>query len=116
MSGEKNWLFRIQDMIDAIEDLQSHLNVMSKELFFDDAFTQKAVERYFEIIGEAARFVPKDIQDTYKDILWAEIIGMRHKISHDYLKVNPQILWNSYKNDIGPLKEKLQILLEKEET
>lgn len=116
MSGKgDDWLFRIQDMIDNIEELEKHLLNVAKDEFFQDTFIQKATERYFEIIGEAARFVPKDIQIKYSDIAWKDIIGMRHKISHDYTEVNANILWNSYKNDFGQLKRHLVKLLEEED-
>jgi uncharacterized protein with HEPN domain len=115
MSGEKKWLFRIEDMLEAITELQKHLKTVSEEQFLSDAFIQKATERYFEILGEAARFIPKEAQIEYSSIPWAEIIGMRHKISHDYLDVNPLVLWRSYQNDLSPLKEQLQLMLKQED-
>jgi uncharacterized protein with HEPN domain len=115
MSGEKKWLFRIADMIDAIGELQAHLAAIPQETFMASSLLQKATERYFEIIGEAARFVPKDIQNNYSEIDWYKIIGMRHKISHDYLEVSPEILWSTYQSDLEPLKQKLQHMLEQED-
>ncbi|PJB72484.1 MAG: hypothetical protein CO093_02875 [Alphaproteobacteria bacterium CG_4_9_14_3_um_filter_47_13] len=115
MSGKKDWLFRVQDMIDSIEGLSSHLANISESAFFADDFIQKATERYFEIIGEAARFIPKEIQEQYIKIPWGDIIGMRHKISHDYLEIDAGILWSSYKNDFPALKSHLEDLLEKED-
>lgn len=114
MSGKRDWLFRIEDMISSIEELENHLKAVSEETFHNDTFIQKATERYFEIIGEAARFVPKDIQKKYTDVVWSDIIGMRHKISHDYLDIDTGVLWNSYKNDFEELKNQLIILLKKE--
>lgn len=111
MSGKDGWLFRIHDMIDAIDELQNNLRDVQERDFYGDSFTQKATERYFEIIGEAARFVPKDIQEKYPGIAWGDIIGMRHKISHDYLEIDAFVLWSSYKNDLEKLKSQLIHLL-----
>lgn len=116
MSGEKGWLFRVQDMLDAIQELQEHLGGTSESQFLGDLFTQRAAERCFEIIGEAACFVPRDAQALYPGVPWSDIIGMRHKISHDYLSVDPKTLWSSYENDLEPLKNKLLSLLEEEES
>lgn len=110
MSGKGEWLFRIHDMIDAIEEMDTHLSAISAEIFYADSFLQKGMERYFEIIGEAARFIPKDIQDRHPEIDWKNIIGMRHKIAHDYLDVDMYVLWKSYRDDIPRLKAQLMTL------
>jgi uncharacterized protein with HEPN domain len=81
MSEKKEWLFRIQDMLDHI------------------------AERCFEIIGAAARHVPVDVQKNHPNIEWAEIIGMRHKISHDYLEASPKVIWDTFELDIDKLEK-----------
>jgi uncharacterized protein with HEPN domain len=45
-------------------------------------------------IGESARRVSVDYQSAHPEIPWHSIIGMRHKIVHDYLNVDPDIVWD----------------------
>ena len=47
-----------------------------------------AVARNFEIIGEAAKNVPKDVQDRYPEIPWRKMYGLRNLITHEYFGVD----------------------------
>jgi uncharacterized protein with HEPN domain len=47
-----------------------------------------ALIHLIQVIGEAARQVSREFSDTHPEIPWADIIGMRHKVVHDYLGVD----------------------------
>ena len=47
-----------------------------------------ALAHLLQTIGEAARHVSADFQSQHANIPWAKIIGMRHKVVHDYLHVD----------------------------
>lgn len=115
MSEAKDWRFRIHDMLANMEFIHKTLDDQSREHFLNDEILMKAVERAFEIIGEAARFVPAEIQKKHANIEWSRIIGMRHKISHDYLEIDPGVLWDVYKADFFGLEAQLLDLLEQED-
>jgi uncharacterized protein with HEPN domain len=103
-------------MLDHIDLLQKALQGLSKEDYEGDDILQRAIERYYEIIGEAARNIPMHIQNKYADIDWANIIGMRNKIAHNYVDVSLDVLWLTARTKLDPLKKNLKILLEKEDT
>ena len=44
-----------------------------------------------QIIGEAAARVSVETRDAHPEIPWQKIIGMRHRLVHDYLHV----VWTS---------------------
>ena len=75
---------------------------MMKKLF--------AVIRCLEIIGEAANRIPKDIQDTNKDIIWEEIIGMRNILIHYYYGADDEVIWKTIKQDIPKLYKNISVL------
>ena len=56
-------------------------------MFEVDRKTQYAVLRALEVIGEAAKRVPVEVQERYLEIPWRQIIGMRNIIAHDYLGI-----------------------------
>jgi len=107
MSDHSLWTFRIGHILDAIEQIQSFTEGMSLEAFIDDEKTLRAVERCFEIIGEASRKIPKQVHDGYPDIPWKRIMGLRHFIAHQYDEVREIALWNTIRNDLDDLKKKL---------
>ena len=61
-----------------------------------------------ETIGEAARRVSPEIRQAHPDIPWTEIVGMRHKIGHDHMHVQDDILWSVVANDLPTLLAQLE--------
>jgi len=77
-----------------------------------------AIHRLFEILGEAANRIPKDLQCKYSDIPWGTILGMRNIIVHIYDRVDIEMVWDTIKKDVPTIIKPLNIMLadlEKEE-
>ena len=108
---EKIYIDCFEDMLQACEDIQNALNGISFDDFKDDMLRYRAVERLFEILGEAANKIPKDIQSNYPDIPWRNIIGMRNIIIHCYERVDLSTLWGAGKRDVPLLIEPLEKIL-----
>lgn len=74
---------------------------------FDDLGKERMLElalvRLVEIIGEAAGRVSRETQDTYHEIPWPEIIGMRNRLIHGYDSFDLRILWDTVELDLPPL-------------
>jgi uncharacterized protein with HEPN domain len=70
-----------------------------------------AVVRNFQVLGEAARHVPPDIQNKYPEVPWAIMQGMRNILVHDYFKVKVDIVWRTIQADLPPLVAPLQRIL-----
>jgi uncharacterized protein with HEPN domain len=69
--------------------------------------------RNFEIIGEAAAHLPKDIAADHPEIPWQDMRDMRNVLSHEYFGVNERIVWETFQNDLRPLVPLLKDLLRK---
>jgi uncharacterized protein with HEPN domain len=63
------------------------------------------------VIGEAARQVSRDFTVTHPEVPWENIIGMRHKVVHDYLGVDEDIVWQVVTGDLPKLVESLEPLV-----
>ena len=66
---------------------------MDRAAFDQDENLHLAIVHLIQNIGEAAARVSDDYRTSQPDIPWREIVGMRHKIVHDYLHVNYDIVW-----------------------
>ena len=82
------------DMLDAARTVREFAAEVSPEDFLNDRKLQLAVERAIQIIGEAARHVAPQERQRHPEIPWREIIGMRHKVVHDYMGVDYDIVWD----------------------
>ena len=114
MSARRKWHFRIEHILDAIAKIQRYTAGMSEETFAANDLVVDAVQRNFTIMGEAARQVPADIQKKYPQIPWALIQGMRNVLVHEYGAVKLQVVWRTIQQDLAPLVEPLQKLVQKE--
>ncbi len=74
-----------------------------------------AVIRNFQVIGEAARKVPDDVQQAHYEIPWSLMQGMRHVLVHDYDAVKLDVVWRTIQESLPPLVEPLKKLLEEPE-
>ena len=110
MSEEvKKYLWDIQQAIIRLE-----MAVASKtfEEFDKDVLLINAVERNFEILGEAVKRIKQKRPDLeISDYL--KIIGMRNLIAHNYEGVEPITLWVPYKRTYLFLRRKLSIFLKR---
>lgn len=60
------------------------------------------------MVGEAARRVSPEAQQKSSEIPWSDIIGMRHKIVHDYLDIDFDVVWEVVKTDLPDLVAHLE--------
>ncbi len=63
-------------------------------------------------MGEAAKNVPNEVREEYRDIPWRKMIGMRDKLIHGYTGVDLQIVWKTIKDDLPGIKPTLQKVIE----
>jgi uncharacterized protein with HEPN domain len=64
--------------------------------------------RLLEIIGEAARRVPEDVQAKYSELPWQQMIGLRNRLIHGYDQVDMDILWVVVTQDLPLLISQLE--------
>ena len=51
-----------------------------------DEALQLALTHLLQTIGEAARRISADFRSAHAGIPWPAIVGMRHRVVHDYLQ------------------------------
>ncbi len=68
-----------------------------------------------ETIRQVDNFTKGRLFAHYPDTPWKKVIGMRNIISHEYLSVDPQVIFATVKTRLGPLLDALrQVITELE--
>jgi uncharacterized protein with HEPN domain len=78
--------------------------------FLEDRLLQLAIEREFEIIGEALYRLEKLEQEKLEKRIpeYRKIIGFRNIIAHGYDIIDVAALWDFVKNRVPELLEKVE--------
>jgi uncharacterized protein with HEPN domain len=104
----KKLLLDIQESVHSIDE---HLEGRrSFNEYVANKTKRRAVEREFEIIGEAISKILKiapDIHITYARL----IVDLRNKVIHAYDAIDDTIIWKIIIKDLPKLKEEVSLLL-----
>ena len=111
MKGKPDDLERIRHMIEAIERIEQFTEDMDRVSFMQNEMAQYAVIKNFEILGEAAYQISKELKEKHFDIEWSKIEGMRPILVHDYYRVNSELLWNTKEEKLNALRIRLEEVL-----
>lgn len=73
-----------------------------------------AATRAVEIVGEAASQIDPAARQTLLNVPWRQAIDMRNKLIHGYRSLQPEILYETIRDDFPPLIAELERILNDE--
>jgi uncharacterized protein with HEPN domain len=94
-------------MLDSARSAIDKLSGKSRAEFDADETLRLALVHLIQIIGEAARRVSEPTRLAHPEVPWHQIIGMRHRVVHDYFSVDYDIVWRVVTHDLPPLAQAL---------
>lgn len=101
----------LQDLLKSIIRIESYTQD-GKDAFFQDAKTQDAVARNFEIVGEVVKRLPKDLLSQRPEVPWQDVAGFRDVLIHDYDEIDLAEVWLTIVRDLPALHQAVQALLD----
>ena len=101
------------DIRQAANLIIDHTAAITFEQYEENQILRSAVERQFEIIGEATRRLANDDQSIAEKITgYQTIIGLRNRIAHEYDNIANQTIWNTIQNNLPTLLTEVNNLLQ----
>ena len=97
----------LRHMLDQAVKIVSKVETKSRAESDADENLRLALAHPIQTIGEAARRVSDATRGAHPELPWKQITGMRHKIVHDYMDVNENILWVVATEHMVPLIDRL---------
>ena len=105
----------LQHILDAIDKVNEYVSVGYKE-FMARSHWQDATMRQLEIIGEATKRLSDKIRNDHPEVPWRRIAGLRDVLTHDYMGVDLEAVWEVTQQNVPDLERKVRdILAELEE-
>ena len=109
----KDRLIFIAAALESIELIQSYIEGYDLQGFLTDRKTQDAVVRNLEIIGQAIKdFGVETLATEQPTMPWREIAGMCNVLAHDYLGVDPLMVWETVQTHLDTLQKTLETIME----
>jgi len=104
-------LVYVGHMLDMAKKAVTKTSGLSREEYDADENLRLALTHLVQIVGEAGRHVSRDFCEAHPEIRWADIVGMRHKVVHDYMGVDEDIVWQVVTDDLPALVSALAPLV-----
>ncbi|MCK9421494.1 MAG: DUF86 domain-containing protein [Bacteroidales bacterium] len=105
----RKFLFDIQVSIDSIEKYLGDKRDFN--VYKANKMLRRAVEREFEIIGEALNCIDK-IDSEIEISSKRQIIGMRHRVIHGYDKIDDELVWGTIVRHLPILRSEVSRLIQ----
>src|SRR4051812_47213304 len=102
-SVPRKWKFRLQHMRQALDKIARYTGGMTEAQFRAADQTVEAVVWNLTVLGEAGRHIPPHVVDSYPEVPWPQIRGIRNRIAHGYDQIDWSIIWNVVTIELPPL-------------
>jgi len=100
----------LQDIYERICRIETYTEGGKTE-FIQSLLIQDGVIRSFEVIGEAVKRLSPELRQSYPDIPWRRMAGVRDVLIHDYAGINLEEVWNVVEQNLPSLKLKILEIL-----
>ena len=114
--NKREFTLYLEDMLQSMQRIEEYIGDLDFRKFKMTYLVVDAVVRNFEILGEASKKIPTNIQDKYPEIPWKKMYGLRNLIAHEYLGIDYEMIWEIAKNNLPQNREDLVRIIEKEKT
>ena len=98
-------LVYVGHMLDMAKKAVAKATGLTHDSYDTDENLRLALTHLVQVVGEAGRNVSREFCGEHPEIPWQEIVGMRHKVVHDYLGVDmpPSSVYDSGPPRLAPL-------------
>ncbi|MEW6350114.1 MAG: HepT-like ribonuclease domain-containing protein [Thermodesulfobacteriota bacterium] len=103
---------RLRHMIEAAQEATRFAEHRQRKDLDEDRMLTLALMKAIEIIGEAASKLSSELRETYPEIPWPAILGVRNKLVHAYFQIDLDVVWRTTVNELPGLIQSLTDIIE----
>ena len=101
----------MSDILNSIDKIERYTKELNYEQLVSDDLTFDAVVYNLQIIGKAVKNITLEIPNSYPQVEWRKIAGLRDIIAHTYFAVDDQIVWDIIQNKLTDFKNNIEQIM-----
>ena len=109
-----NPMVRVHHMLDNAREAREMVEGRTRADLDKNRMLALALVRLMEVVGEAATRVPEEFRTHHPEIPWRDVSDLRNRLIHGYDTINLDILWKIIEDDLPPLIENLEKIVDEE--
>lgn len=103
-------------MLDMARKAAGKIEGKSRADYDRDEDLRIVIAHLVQTIGESAARVSEPTRDSHPELPWKQITGIRHRIVHDYMDVDYDVLWEVATRDLPQVIALLEKIVPPEDT
>jgi uncharacterized protein with HEPN domain len=107
-SGGRGWQLFLSDMIVFCRRIGAYREGFDREELFAHQLRVDGILRNLELLGEAAKRIPREVRDRHRDIPWRRIAGLRDVLAHAYFGLEEETVWQAITSSVPALLKLLE--------
>ena len=92
--------FFLLNIVDALKDIAEYTSD-GKAAFLVEKMRRDAIERKFEILGEAVKNLSSDFISKHPDVPWSHMARFRDLLAHHYFGIDLNAVWEISQGDVA---------------
>jgi len=100
------------DVLDSCLFIQTSCSARTFDDYQEDRMFRRAMEREFEVVGEALKRIRDDEESIYDSITHAaSIVGFRNRLAHGYDSIDDALVWGVVSGHVPLLISEIEAIL-----
>ena len=116
MKKERDYIFYLEDIEDAMKHILKFTKGMDLKKFKVTRMVVDAVIRNFEVMGEASKNIPARVKEKYPEMPWNKIYQLRNIVTHDYFGIDYEIIWKIITQNLPENHKQIIEIIDKEKS
>ena len=106
-ASDRVLLAHILDCVQQIEEYTGY----EREAFFTSRMVQDAVIRNLQVLAESTQKLSDSLKGTQQRIPWRKIAGFRNVLTHGYLSIDLELVWDVVEHNLEELANAAEKML-----
>lgn len=109
--ARRDFRHALEDMRVAIEGIEQATAGKDFDVYTGDWLLRHGVQRGIEIISEASRALPEEIQALQPGIPWPTVRAIGNVLRHEYHGLSDRVIWGVVEDELPKLKAAVAALI-----